>query len=306
MENLKITRVSIFIDYDNFTINYRARHHKKPVMILWDKLVPELLDFYQRNLILNKYEILEPNEVRLCVGLSDVPVGDEGYNLATIYRPLDRKPGFIMKYGCRLVQKNELTQRREIGKEKGVDSEIICQMLMGAFLNHYDSCILLSDDSDYIPVITRIQDYFGKKVIQAGFKDDSKIREIAYAHIPLESDVMDFEKLILRLPTDVLFQLDEAKLDDIARKQIDFVVKKLSEDNKLNVKIHGHTDSDGQVYANEKLSLMRAESVAEYIISKGISKDRIEHFGHGSKQPIASNLTPEDKQKNRRVEFEFI
>ena len=60
-------------------------------------------------------------------------------------------------------------------------------MLMGAFLNHYDACILMSDDADYLPVVRRIHDYyFAKKVIQAGFHD-SKLRNQSYGNIPLEN-----------------------------------------------------------------------------------------------------------------------
>lgn len=73
-----------------------------------------------------------------------------------------------------------------LGTEKGVDTEIVCQMLMGAFLNHYDACILMSDDADYVPAVRNVQDYFGKKVIQAGFQN-GVLREQAYGNIALEN-----------------------------------------------------------------------------------------------------------------------
>jgi len=94
--------------------------------------------------------------------------------------------GFIVRYGCRTAPYRDKSGKFRLGKEKGVDAEIICQMLMGAFLNHYDACILMSDDADYLPVVRRIHDYFAKKVIQAGFHD-SKLRNQSYGNIPLEN-----------------------------------------------------------------------------------------------------------------------
>ena len=98
---------------------------------------------------------------------------------------MDKKNGFIVKYGSRTKPFEDKNGKLRLGKEKGVDSEIICQMLMGAFLNHYDACILLSDDADYVPAVIRVQDYFGKKVIHAGYLDGA-LREHAYGNIPLE------------------------------------------------------------------------------------------------------------------------
>ena len=95
------------------------------------------------------------------------------------------KNGFIIKYGGRAGNYRDKEGNFRLGKEKGVDAEIICQMLMGAFLDHYDACIIISDDADYLPAVDRVQDYFGKKVIQAGFHK-SKLRERSYANIPLE------------------------------------------------------------------------------------------------------------------------
>ena len=74
----------------------------------------------------------------------------------------------------------------------------------------------------------------------------------------------------------------------------------------LRIKIMGNTDSDGSDKFNEDLSLRRAKSLTKYFVSRGLKPDRIIIEYHGEKQPVGSNKTPEGRQKNRRVNFEFI
>ena len=182
----KLTRISIFIDYDNFSISLCDHNKIKETEIsVWDNLNDYFLKYYSTYFIKNDFEIVDHAGTYLCVGLSDYLIDREEQNVKKKFQALDRKHGFIVKYGYRTAPHRNKKGIFMLGKEKGVDSEIICLMLMGAFLNHYDSCILLSDDNDYIPVIDRVQDYFGKKVIHAGFRD-SKLRNKAYGHIPLE------------------------------------------------------------------------------------------------------------------------
>ena len=185
MEFKKITRLSIFIDYDNFSISYCNKHDiEEEDISIWDGLSKGLLNYYENN-FKNDFEVIEHTGTFLCVGMSDNLFYDEDKDLKERFQVLDRKTGFIVRYGYRDRSKKK-KGKFILGKEKGVDAEIICQMMMGAFLNHYDACILMSDDKDYIPAVRRIQDYFGKKVIQAGFIN-GKLRNQAFSHIPLEN-----------------------------------------------------------------------------------------------------------------------
>ena len=186
MEFRKITRVTIFVDYDNFTNAYWENHRiREKNITIWDSLTDRLLEYYTKHFIKNEFEIADHTGTYLCVGMSDYFVNSEEKNKKKRFQALDRKNGFIVRYGNRNAPKRNKQGQLCLGEEKGVDAEIICQMLMGAFLNHYDSCILMSDDTDYLPAVSRVQDYFGKKVIQAGYRD-VKLRNQAYGHIPLE------------------------------------------------------------------------------------------------------------------------
>ena len=186
MEIKKITKISIFIDYDNFSISYCEQHKIDEEQIsVWVNLSDKLLDYYQANFIKNDFETIEHIGTYLCVGMSDYLGFEEEREIKKRFQEIDRINGFIVKYGNRTAPYRDKNGTFRLGKEKGVDSEIICQMLMGAFLNHYDACILMSDDDDYLPAVRRVQDYFGKKVIQAGFQN-RKLRTQSYVHIPLE------------------------------------------------------------------------------------------------------------------------
>ena len=71
-----------------------------------------------------------------------------------------------------------------------------------------------------------------------------------------------------------------------------------------SIKVIGYTDSIGSDSYNLELSLKRAETVSEYLITKGIiSKSRIDFYGKGNKCPIAPNSTEKGRYKNRRVEL---
>ncbi|NWF90231.1 MAG: OmpA family protein, partial [Ignavibacteriaceae bacterium] len=71
----------------------------------------------------------------------------------------------------------------------------------------------------------------------------------------------------------------------------------------IEVEISGHTDNVGKKSSNVKLSQKRADAVKDWLVSKGVDAKRITTKGYGPDQPIAPNDTPENKRKNRRIEF---
>jgi outer membrane protein OmpA-like peptidoglycan-associated protein len=72
------------------------------------------------------------------------------------------------------------------------------------------------------------------------------------------------------------------------------------------IEIAGHTDSVASEDFNQKLSEERAITVRNYLISKGISPDRLTAKGYGESQPVATNATEEGRAKNRRTEVRII
>jgi OOP family OmpA-OmpF porin len=74
----------------------------------------------------------------------------------------------------------------------------------------------------------------------------------------------------------------------------------------IRIKLEGHTDNIGGYLFNLQLSLKRVESVASYLIEKGINADRLEFSGYSYTIPIATNKTEEGRKLNRRVAFKII
>lgn len=88
--------------------------------------------------------------------------------------------------------------------------------------------------------------------------------------------------------------------------ELDKVVKLLHENHTMKIVIEGHTDNQGNPDKNQILSLNRAKAVRDYIISKGITEDRVSAKGYGSTKHIADNDTDEHRKLNRRVEFTIL
>lgn len=80
----------------------------------------------------------------------------------------------------------------------------------------------------------------------------------------------------------------------------------LSENPALNVELQGHTDNTGGEDYNIALSERRARSVMEFLVEKGIHRDRLTARGYGMSKPISDNITEEGRSKNRRTTVEII
>lgn len=104
----------------------------------------------------------------------------------------------------------------------------------------------------------------------------------------------------------VNFDFDRATLRPEDRDVIDKDMATLKEWGDVKVEVAGHTDSVGSDRYNMGLSQRRANTVRNYLISKGIAADRLVAKGYGESQPIASNDTDESRFKNRRVELNQI
>lgn len=104
----------------------------------------------------------------------------------------------------------------------------------------------------------------------------------------------------------IFFDFNKATLRSESASELDRLTELMREMPKLKIEISGHTDNVGSAQYNQKLSESRAQAVVDYLIKKGIAKDRLEFKGYGFEQPIATNDTEEGRQMNRRTEFKII
>ncbi|EZQ09944.1 OmpA family protein [Acinetobacter sp. Ver3] len=107
----------------------------------------------------------------------------------------------------------------------------------------------------------------------------------------------------LVMPGAITFDTNKSNIKPNFYDTLNRVAQVLTEDNKSGILVTGYTDSSGNDAINIPLSQARAQSVASYLASKGVSTARINAQGLGSSNPIADNTTAAGKEQNRRVEI---
>jgi outer membrane protein OmpA-like peptidoglycan-associated protein len=151
---------------------------------------------------------------------------------------------------------------------------------------------------------------YGISIEAPGFLFYSKNIDIPFLNHYLEiQDTVCMEqikigkKIVLR---NVFFDLDKATLRSESESELERLYEILLKNPNIKIQILGHTDSDGSDEHNMKLSDARAKSVVDYMIKKGVDAGRMKFHGFGETKPVAPNDTPENKQLNRRTEFEIL
>jgi outer membrane protein OmpA-like peptidoglycan-associated protein len=87
---------------------------------------------------------------------------------------------------------------------------------------------------------------------------------------------------------------------------LDRLVSYLQRKSDQRIEVGGHTDNVGKKEANQKLSQDRANTVRDYLVSKGIDPARITTKGYGDSQPVDTNKTEAGRAENRRIEVSFL
>ncbi len=105
---------------------------------------------------------------------------------------------------------------------------------------------------------------------------------------------------------DTFFDFDKSTLKPEGRQVLDQIASQVQGINLETLIAIGNTDSIGTEEYNMGLSIRRADSVKDYLVSKGVPADRIYTEGKGELNPIASNATAAGRAENRRVEIEIV
>ncbi len=138
-----------------------------------------------------------------------------------------------------------------------------------------------------------------------GYRMDEQIRELEEVTAGTGVDVTETPEgdgILVNLP-DVTFAVDSATVSPAMRAVLDDVAQSMITYPNSLIDVMGHTDSTGSAQYNLDLSRRRAESVANYLVSRGVSRARIETIGYGEDYPIADNATEAGRAQNRRVEI---
>ena len=104
----------------------------------------------------------------------------------------------------------------------------------------------------------------------------------------------------------ILFATGEHTMLPASEFELDKVKDLLLSNAQMRIRLEGHTDAIGQAEDNQVLSQKRAEAVRDWLISHGISAERLEAKGFGATRPIAGNETEEGRRENRRTEMVIL
>ncbi|HOH47327.1 MAG TPA: OmpA family protein [Candidatus Cloacimonadota bacterium] len=144
------------------------------------------------------------------------------------------------------------------------------------------------------------------KDTDGGSKEDGA--EVASNNDPLDprDDVLDMRQGATFSLEGILFATGSADILPASTEILEQAYTALAANPTVKVLIIGHTDNVGSAASNMTLSQRRAASVRQWLITRGISADRLSAEGRGLTQPRATNDTPEGRQLNRRIEFQIV
>ncbi|QGZ62789.1 OmpA family protein [Paraburkholderia acidisoli] len=150
----------------------------------------------------------------------------------------------------------------------------------------------------------------------AGFKPENDPREIVFicqtpqaappppAEKPVAQPQPSTQPRNITLNADANFAFDKSDLLPAGKQALDRFVAESDGVNIGTVTIDGHTDSKGSKAYNDRLSLRRAQTVRNYLQSRGLHAGQYEMHGYGFSKPVDTNATAEGRAKNRRVEIQ--
>ncbi len=122
----------------------------------------------------------------------------------------------------------------------------------------------------------------------------------------LKSLEVSSEGIRLKKGLTIKFKTDSDQMLAESSPILDEVASVMSQNDKIHIRVEGHTDNAGDKNHNQDLSTRRAGAVKAYLASKGIAADRLDSVGCGPGTPIADNGTEAGRAENRRVEFVII
>lgn len=114
------------------------------------------------------------------------------------------------------------------------------------------------------------------------------------------------DNITLSMPDNITFGFDSAALKPQFLPVLDNLAMTLRDYNQTVIEVAGHTDSVGSDAYNQQLSERRAQSVSDYLASRGVMRERVISVGAGESRPVASNETEYGRAQNRRVEITLV
>jgi outer membrane protein OmpA-like peptidoglycan-associated protein len=113
------------------------------------------------------------------------------------------------------------------------------------------------------------------------------------------------DDLYVTFSSDNQFEIGSFTFNPVAQQDVGHLGQVLTEFDKTNIMVAGHTDSTGSEATNQTLSERRAGAIKNILLAQNVAADRLTTIGFGESVPIVDNITDYGRQKNRRVEIKI-
>ena len=174
------------------------------------------------------------------------------------------------------------------------DANVINQLKVDGAMGDLKSLVLNGDVASQ-----KVKDDTGeavRKQVGADVTVDNQLRAAA-------AQVQQAQLKNFLMGKTIEFTTGSAVITDNGIKILNQVVPLVQAELSTKVRVEGHTDNIGDPASNKLLSQQRARATMTYLISRGVTADRLSSTGFGEEKPLADNKTVEGRQHNRRIEF---
>jgi outer membrane protein OmpA-like peptidoglycan-associated protein len=231
----------------------------------------------------------------------------EGYKTKLIPKYFILDTNIIVRCNFNLALRKEISYALEIFDENGnlVDADV-------EVVDNKDNKSIYkfnTKEKNKMPLQLKSGENYGISVAAEGYLFQSENLDI-----PDDAEYNIVKRIVLKklskgsniVLNNVFFDVAKATLRPTSINELDRLYNVLLSNPSMKIELSGHTDNQGSKVLNQKLSLARANAVVDYLISKGISGDRLVSKGYGYDKPVASNNTEEGRQLNRRTELKIL
>jgi Outer membrane protein and related peptidoglycan-associated (lipo)proteins len=139
-----------------------------------------------------------------------------------------------------------------------------------------------------------------------GNKMDKQKKELELINGAQVESINDGQAIKVTFESGILFATNSSTLNPASQSALTSFANSLNSNPDTEVQVYGHTDNTGNDAINNPLSEKRAQSVHNFLQSKGVAGNRMKSQGFGSTQPIADNSTVAGRSQNRRVEIYIL
>lgn len=283
------------------SITNRPINEAKISLIHKDK---ETIVFEMTDLNGNIYELLKNKKMGDKVDVA-LKIEKEGYKTKIVPKNFILDTNIIVRYNFKLSKKKEITYDLEIVDENGN----LINASIEVVNNNTNKSIYKNKSNGKERLQLKSGENYGISIAADGFLFQSE-----NLIIPDDAEYNKVKRVVLKKLTkgnnivlnNVFFDVAKSTLRPSSIRELDRLFDILTANPSMKIELSGHTDSHGNKNSNLKLSFARAESVVDYLISKGINNKKLLPKGYGFSIPVATNDTEEGRQLNRRTELKIL